>query len=86
MESNLVLFYGRECPHSKKVEKIVLEFEKRFGKILKLEVWHDSENKKTMKEIPEFRQCNGTPFFFNKDNKKFICGECNLDQLEDWAT
>jgi hypothetical protein len=25
------------------------------------------------------------PFFYNTDNKKFVCGEATYEELKDWA-
>ena len=83
--ANIIEFFGTECPHCKRMEPVIEKFEKKHGKITKLEVWHNEENDKMMREIPEFQKCGGVPFFFNKDNNKFICGECTLEELEEWA-
>ncbi len=82
---NLIEFYGRECPHCKRIEPVVKEFEKKFGEITKFEIWHDAENKSLFDSFAS-KRCNGVPFFFNTENKKFICGECDLGQLEEWMT
>ena len=82
---NLIEFYGEECPHCKRTEKTVSEFEKKHKiKITKLEVWHNKENMKILEDIFQYGQCGGVPFFFNKENQKWICGETTLDKLEDW--
>lgn len=81
---NLIEFYGEECPHCFKMQKIIDKFEKKHKtKLTKLEVWHNEDNKKLMEDIIESKQCS-VPFFFNKENNKFICGEATLKQLEDW--
>lgn len=83
---NLIEFYGQECPHSIKMKEIVSKFEKKHKTILtKLEVWHNEENDKLLRSIPEFSKSKGVPFFFNKENNKFICGACKLEELEEWA-
>jgi len=83
---NLIEFYGEECPHCKRMEKTVSEFEKKHKiTITKLEVWHNDKNKEVMESILQFSKCGGVPFFFNKENGKFVCGETTLDGLEDWA-
>jgi thiol-disulfide isomerase/thioredoxin len=83
---DLIEFYGTECPHCRRMDKIVAELEKKKKiTIAKLEVWHDEENKKILEAIPEFNKCRGVPFFFNRTSGKFICGECSLEDLEKWA-
>ncbi len=85
--SELIEFYGEECPHCRRMEKVVAQFEKRHKtKITKLEVWHNKENMKLLETIPAFASCRGVPFFWNKEIGKAICGECTLEQLEDWAS
>ncbi len=80
---NLIEFYGTECIHCRRMEKTVSQFEKKHKtQLTKIEVWHNDENEKVMRDVPEFKFCNGVPFFFNKDNNKFICGECSLEELE----
>lgn len=83
---NLIEFYGKECPHCLKMRKIVSKFEKKHKTTLtKIEVWHDKANDKKMRAILVFKKCGGVPFFYNKDNEKFICGEAGLRELEAWA-
>ena len=83
---DLIEFYGAECPHCIRMEAVVKKFEKKHKTVLtKFEVWHNEENKNVLKAIPEFKQCNGVPFFYNRETKKIICGECSLEELEKWA-
>ncbi len=83
---NLIEFYGEECPHCFKMQKIISKFEKKHKtKLTKLEVWHNEENKKSMEEFAVLKKQRNVPFFYNKDNGKFICGEATLKELEDWA-
>jgi len=83
---NLIEFFGTECLHCIRMKPTVEKFEKKHKIILtKIEVWHSEENNKTMEDIPEFKQCGGVPFFYNKETRKFICGECSLEELENWA-
>jgi predicted DCC family thiol-disulfide oxidoreductase YuxK len=50
--SHLNMFYGTECEHCAKMEKLVkkLEQEKNI-KVNRFEVWHDKDNRKTMEEL-----------------------------------
>jgi len=83
--SDLIEFYGEECPHCKNMEPLIDKLEKEENvKIEKLEVWHNEENTKLMKELGEGK-CQGVPFFFNKKTKKIICGEANYEKLKAWA-
>jgi thiol-disulfide isomerase/thioredoxin len=83
--SNLLEFYGTECPHCQRMHAIVEQLEKEEGiKIEKLEVWHNEENEKKMKEYDK-DLCGGVPFFFNTQTGKFICGEATHDELKSWA-
>ncbi|HSV41931.1 MAG TPA: thioredoxin family protein, partial [Methanomassiliicoccales archaeon] len=47
----LIWFWGRECPHCKQVKPMVERYEAETGKKLEhLEVWHDQENQKLMRD------------------------------------
>jgi thiol-disulfide isomerase/thioredoxin len=74
-----------DCPHCKKIEPVVNLFEKKFGEIVKLEMWHDDKNKRLFDSLAK-KRCNGVPFFINTENGKFVCGECTIEQLEDLVT
>ena len=51
MGERLIEFYGTECVHCKEMVPIIAQVEKELGvKITRLEVWHDSENAKLLKE------------------------------------
>lgn len=83
---DLIEFYGTECPHCKRMEPLVKEFEKKSKVVIvKLEVWHNEENRKMLEEIEVFSQCGGVPFFYNRISGKFVCGETTLEGLEEWA-
>lgn len=49
--SDIVLFYGKECPHCQDLEKKIEE-EKLAEKVKfdSLEVWHNTENRKIFKD------------------------------------
>jgi hypothetical protein len=34
---------------------------------------------------PGYKECGGVPFFFNKKNKKTICGSAPYGKLKAWA-
>ena len=90
MGDELIEFSGRECVHCKEMIPIVEQVEKELGvKITKLEVWHDSNNKKHMEQYDkdeggnEF--CGGVPFFYNEKTGKKICGNTSFEKLKAWA-
>ena len=85
MSSNLLEFYGTECPNCIRMHALVLKLEKETGvKVDTFEVWHNEENAKKLEEIDkEF--CGGVPFFYNTKTKKWICGEAEYSELVDWA-
>lgn len=81
----LIEFYGNECPHCQKMLSLVERLEREEGvKIEKYEVWHNEEN---LKKLQEYNRglCEGVPFFFSADTKKFICGETTYENLKMWA-
>ncbi|HJN57312.1 MAG TPA: thioredoxin family protein [Candidatus Woesearchaeota archaeon] len=90
MGERLIEFYGTECVHCKEMVPIIAQVEKELGvKITRLEVWHDSENAKLLKEYDidengnEF--CGGIPFFYNEKTGKKICGNTKIEKLKAWA-
>ncbi len=83
---DLVDYYGTECPHCIKMMPLVKKLEKELGvKVERKEVWHNTKNDAEMKAIPEFEQCGGVPFFYNKKTKKVICGAASYAKLKAWA-
>ena len=53
-------------------------------KVDRFEVWHNKENENKLLEIDK-DLCGGVPFFYNTNNKKFICGEASYEELKEWA-
>ena len=53
-------------------------------KLMKLEVWHNEENARQMREYDK-GYCGGVPFFFNKKTGKWLCGEVDYERLKKWA-
>lgn len=83
--SNLLEFYGTECPHCVRMHKLVERLEKEEGvQVERFEVWHNKENEKKLLEIDK-DMCGGVPFFYNTKNQKFICGEASYEELKEWA-
>ena len=90
MEDRLIEFYGTECVHCKDMVPLIERLNKENGiKITRLEVWHDSNNAKLLKEVDKDEQgnefCGGVPFFFNEKTGKKICGNTSFEKLKAWA-
>lgn len=82
----LYMFYGTECVHCHHMFPLVEKLEKELKiKIDKLEVWHDSKNRKIMEKYNKLR-CTGVPFFYNEKSGKYICGAVPYDELKAWAS
>ena len=83
--SNLMEFYGEECPHCETMHPLVDRLEKEEGiKVDKFEVWHNPENARKMQEYDRGR-CGGVPFFYNTKNDKWICGSTSYEELKEWS-
>ncbi len=83
--SNLINFYGRECPHCETMESVIVKLEKDTGvKVERLEVWHSDKNMKLLESYDK-GVCGGVPYFYNIETKKSICGEVTIDELKSWA-
>ena len=83
--SNLLSFYGRECPHCVTMEPIIEKLQKETGvKVDRLEVWYNEDNAKILATYDK-DFCGGVPFFFNTETKKWICGEASYEELKAWA-
>lgn len=88
----LIWFYGRECPHCKKLHPVVDQWEAQTGISLdKLEVWHDDKNAQLMRKYGDVisAACGGdlgVPAFYNEVTKKAICGaRVDGEKLTNWA-
>jgi len=81
----LLEFYGTECPHCVDMKPLIEKLKKEEGVTIKsFEVWHKEENEKKLLEYDK-NLCGGVPFFYNTDNKKFLCGNVSYEELKDWA-
>jgi thiol-disulfide isomerase/thioredoxin len=80
-------FYGEECPHCMRMRELTTTLMKEFPtvEIVRKEVWHDKRNMAFIKECDKGDDCGGVPFFFNSENKKWLCGEVTYDELKSWA-
>ena len=90
MPDRLIMFSGTECVHCKEMHPLVEQLEKELKiKVVKLEVWHNSDNAKLMKELDKDQEgnefCGGVPFFYNEKTGKKICGNTSFEKLKAWA-
>jgi len=89
--AQLVMFYGRECPHCKKMLPLVDQLEKETAvRFARYEVWHDEKNADLMRGYreaiaPKCGQQLRVPTFLNADTKDAMCGEVDFEKLKDWA-
>ena len=88
----LIWFYGKECPHCRKLHPIVERWEAETGVTIdKLEVWHDEGNAQLMRSYADAisPSCGGdlgVPAFYNENTKKAICGSrVDAAKLTTWA-
>ncbi|NQT79330.1 MAG: thioredoxin family protein [Candidatus Aminicenantes bacterium] len=90
--SKLVMFYGRECPHCKKMMPLVDKLENETSvSIERLEIWHNEENADLMRSYKDVikAKCGGqlgVPTFLDTETKDVFCGEVEYKTLKSWAT
>ncbi|MBI4170341.1 MAG: hypothetical protein HY514_01505 [Candidatus Aenigmarchaeota archaeon] len=83
--SDIIEFYGTECPHCKDMEPLMERLEQETGlKVDRFEVWHNAKNAELMQKFDK-GFCGGVPFFFNKKTGKWICGSASYEKLKAWA-
>jgi glutaredoxin len=84
--SDIILFYGRECPHCQEVEKFIEE-NKIAEKVQfdRLEVFHNSKNQALM--VEKAKECGinnsevGVPFLFDLVEKKCLIGTPDIEKF-----
>ena len=85
MGDRLLDFYGTECPHCHDMDPLVEKLEKELSvEVVKLEVWHNTENATLLKKLDTIG-CGGVPFFFNEKTGKALCGAVDYETLKKWA-
>ena len=86
-DKELLFFYGTECPHCIRMEKLLDKLIKEEGvTVRKIEIWHNEENNKLLEKLDcEPEPCGGVPFFLNQKTGKTVCGEVKYNELKDWA-
>ena len=83
--TELLEFYGTECPHCNEMKPVIDKLEKEEKvKVERIEVWHDEANAKLMQKYDNGK-CGGVPFFFNTKTSKWICGSTSYEDLKQWA-
>jgi len=80
----LQMFFGDECPHCERMMPLVNQLIEEGMPVEKLETWHHEENAKKHKNVDK-GYCGGVPFFFNTENKQWICGATDEQTLRAWA-
>jgi hypothetical protein len=80
----LYFYYGEECPHCHDMLPIVDKLIADGTKIMKLETWHNTENAAKLTSADDGK-CGGVPFFYNDENKQFICGSTTEERVKQWA-
>ncbi len=84
-ESHLIEFYGTECSHCRSLEPLIARLQDEEGvTIQKLEVWHNEENARLMRDYDK-GYCGGVPFCYNTKTGKWLCGSVSYEKLRDWA-
>lgn len=78
------MFYGEECPHCHTMMPAVDKLIQEGFDIKKVETWHNEENATLQKKV-DTGLCGGVPFFFNEENKQWICGATDEETLRKWA-
>lgn len=90
--SKLVMFYGKECPHCKKMMPLVDKLENETNlTIERLEIWHNEKNADLMRSYHDVikEKCGGqlrVPTFLDEETKDVFCGEVEYKTLKSWAT
>ena len=86
-DTDLLFFYGLECPHCLRMEKLIDKMKKEHGTVVtKIEIWHNEENNKMLDKLDcEDEPCGGVPFFLNQRTHKTLCGEVTYKDIKEWA-
>ena len=90
MGKRLIMFTGTECVHCHEMDPTVEKLEKELKvKVSRLEVWHNAENAKFLKEVDKNEDgsvfCGCIPLFYNEKTGAKICGNTSLEKLKKWA-
>lgn len=85
--SDILLFYGRECPHCKDVDRFIEENKiAEKVKFDRLEIFHNSQNQIILTE--KARQCGiedekeiGVPFLYDVQENKCFVGTPDIEDF-----
>lgn len=80
-------FYGKECPHCLRMMELTDKLMQEFPavSVQRKEVWHNKDNMRFITECDKDDECGGVPFFYNTENKKWLCGEVTYEEIKEWA-
>ena len=82
---NLIEFFGTECSHCRDMDPLIARLQDEHGvEITRLEVWHNEQNARLLREYDQGR-CGGVPFFYNTQTGKWLCGSVSYEKIKDWA-
>jgi len=89
-KKQIIMFWGRRCPHCRAMEPIVQKLEEEGIKFERLEVWENKENADKMRALADIIKpaCGGylgTPAFYDPNRNSALCGEKPYETLKDWA-
>ena len=83
--NHLLEFYGTECTQCKEMHDLVVRLAQEEGvQVEQIEAWHNKANEKRLIEL-DCGRCNGVPFFYNTQTKKWLCGVVSYEELKNWA-
>lgn len=84
--SDILLFYGRECPHCQEVDKFIEENKiAEKVKFDRLEIFHNSKNQAIL--TAKAQECGiqeaeiGVPFLFDATEKKCLLGAPDIEDF-----
>jgi thiol-disulfide isomerase/thioredoxin len=84
-KSHLIEFFGKECTHCRTMAPLTARLQDENDvEIMRLEVWHNEQNARLMREYDQGR-CGGVPFFYNTQTGKWLCGSVNYEKVKNWA-
>lgn len=92
MKKHLLMFIGTECPHCDVMRPLVAKLAFETGLAIdERDVWKSERDARLLENyraeiIKSDPDCDGIPFFYNTNTKKYLCGEANYKSLKNWAT
>lgn len=89
--NNLLFFVGTDCPHCESMKPLVAKLEFDTGIRLDMrDVWANESDYRLLENyravvIKTDPECDGLPFFYDRNGGSYLCGEVNYNTLKDWA-